>query len=95
MTAAEADSLLAAVKSGKKYFKPLPYADVDGGTTITWHADCQKFLEHYLNHSVYDRGEENEQRWLTEEEFRAMLREQTYRDTKYLLPIVSEEYRLL
>jgi len=94
MTTDEATTVIEAVKNGKKYFKPLPYFDVEGGTTIVWDPAKGQFHEHYLNRSVYDRGEENEERWITESDFMEMLVQQTYRDARYLLPTVKDEFRL-
>jgi hypothetical protein len=90
----EAVGIIDAIKSGKKYFKPLPYQCVEGGTTIFYDQDKKTFVENYLNRSVYDRGEENYTILRTEQELLDMFIKESYTDRKYLLPTESNEYKL-
>jgi len=94
MNAAEVDFILSELKKGKTYFKPLPYSDVEGGTTIGYEGEQQRFKEHYLNRSVYDRGCEDETRYLTEEELRSILLNSKHRDAQYLFGSISDTYEL-
>ncbi|MEO1651983.1 MAG: hypothetical protein AAFU64_00410 [Bacteroidota bacterium] len=95
MTQAEAQQIIQALKAGKTYFKPLPYRDVEGGTTITYDAKKDKFIEHYLNRSVYDRGTEEHTFQRSEAELLEMFNKEKYTDQQYVIPTKSEEYRLI
>lgn len=91
----EAQQIIKALKEeGKKYFKPLPYHDVRGGSTITFDANTGQFTEHYLNESVWDRGREEYTKTYSEEALLEMFLKEGYTDRKYVLPKKNEDYRL-
>ncbi len=91
----DAGILIEMLKSGMKYFKPLPYSDVEGGTTITYNAEKEVFVEEYLNRSLYDRGEEHFFTERTAEELMEMFEKEKYTDRHYPLFTASEDYHIL
>lgn len=94
MTNSEINILLKAIRSGKVYFKPLPYNDVKGGTWIRYDTSQKKFVERYINISLWERGTEDYTKVYTSKELREMFRSQSYTDTDYMLPKREEIYEL-
>jgi hypothetical protein len=94
MTNSEINMLLKAIKSGKVYFKPLPYSEVKGGTWIRYDKEQKKFVERYINISLWDRGSEDYTKLYTTKELREMFRTKKYKDTNYMFPTKQDTYEL-
>lgn len=88
--------IIDEIRSGKKYFKPLPFGDVDGGALISYDAARDVFVEEYMNESIYRIGDgEHFYTERTAEEMLDMLLNGKYTDCKYPLPKFSEIYKIV
>ncbi len=95
MKATEIKSIISSLKKGKIYFKPLPYGDVIGGTWIHYDKSKKKYVERYINESVFDRGREDYTREMTLKQLKEMFTDESYTDRKYIISKKSEKYELV